>query len=616
MTIVVVSLLAIAAASNDRTNGYYYFGQSNLSGRLNADDYRDRIEVSTLDFATRVRVTLHQAPSGTPTQLVTVEHLMQGTWAERQDVLRTTPGRQGREHALEFSAILFALFGLFVLWWGRDRASLWLGLFCASFAPPIFDHYCILPVGWTLLASLVADFLFFLSIYAFFEIAETFALEAMQPGDPFRNRIERFRELALATVAFAALVNFANTIAPVEFGESVWDWVEQLGTFAHELAIVAVLGLGPIVLLAIGLWRAAGGEARSRVRVTLITTLAAESGVLAAIGLQIAQGRPLSFSNSWYTLLAIPIGFLFSIPAYKVVEVKVVLNRILVFTTMTAVIAAVITATETWVDKAMKDQVPDYILTWFGRATDTDKSFFAETLRFTVAFAIVLGFSRFHHSLETFFENLFFRRRDEAVESLRGFVRTRVQFITSREEMLQQAVKVVRKALGARGAAFYEESPGGYSQAATDGDTVWPEKTGENDPAFVTMRGGVVRVPLQSLEPTTSELGKEGLALRMAVSNHVIGALIVGARVRESEGPYEREELEALEEFARSVADALAYLRAADTAEFVRGVADGSLRGLEAANRAAALCARGRAGADASIRPVPEPRQLPQISAQ
>jgi hypothetical protein len=457
-----------------------------------------------------------------------------------------------------------------------------------------------------LLAGVVADFLFSLSVYAFFEIARTFALEALDERDPVRPAFESAREIALTIVLFAAAINFAETIAPTVFGESIWGWLERLGNAAKDLAVAGVLGIAPILMLAIGWLRAGDRGARQRVRITLIMTVVAASGVLVQSWQQVAEGwiamgLPLGFDSPWYTLLFIPIGFVFSIRAYKLVEVKFVLNRILVLTTMTALIAGAITLSETWADDAMKDRLGSELIRWLGVMTKADQSRLADALRFAVAFVIVLSFSSLHHVLDEFFKALFFRRRDEAVKQLADFAQNRAQFITVREEMLQQAVALVCSAVGARGSAFYEESGQSYNVAATCGDVAWPASAGENDPAFAVMRGGRANVELAELDPTPSVLGSDGIAIRMAVCNRVIGALVVASRVKESEGPYEREELDVLNELARSVSDALFNLRANETADFVRGVADGSLRGSEALQRAESLCARGLPGVDTSL---------------
>jgi hypothetical protein len=613
MTIVVVALLVCAVFSNSRTDGYYPFakGAQNVDRDDHidlTDDAADELNVKHLEFSDRVHATLHEGPIGVKSVQIPVVHVSGSQETERVDDLVERPATHGREHSLEVTAILFALFGLFVLWWGRDRASLWLGLFCSSFAPPIFDTYGVLPEWGMLLAGIVADFLFYLSIYAFLEIARTFALEAMDEHDPLLRWIERFREIALSIVVLGAVINFAETVGPTIFKESIPDAMVRLGVIVGQIAKAGVLCLGPIALLGIGWWRATDGAARSRVRITLLTTLAAESGVVYAISLAWSHGRPSGFNNYWFTLLAIPIGFFVSIQAYKVVEVKFVLKRIFVFTAMTALIAGVITLTEMWADNTMKDTLPDVILKFLDKLLDAhtptvaQKNTVAALLRFGVAFIIVLSFSACHDMLNEFFKALFFRRRDDAVRSLRDFAMNRAPFITLREEMLQQAITLVCGSVGAHGAAFYEESGTGYALASACGEFGWPRNVGENDPAFTLLRGGRRRVDLAALHPTPSDLGLDGVAIRMAVSNRVIGSLIISGRVKESEGPYEREELEVLEDIARSVSDALFNLRANETAEFVRGVAEGSIAEAEAMQKAEALCELGLPGVDTSLR--------------
>jgi hypothetical protein len=96
-------------------------------------------------------------------------------------------------------------------------------------------------------------------------------------------------------------------------------------------------------------------------------------------------------------------------------------------------------------------------------------------------------------------------------------------------------------------------------------------------------------------------LGTDGIAFRMAVCDRVVGALVIRSRLKESEGPYVVEELAVLDEVTRSVADALFNLRANETAAFVRGVADGSIHGREAMQKAEVLCVNGLPGIDTSL---------------
>jgi len=600
MSIVVLTLLTIAAFSKTNTDAY-------LPTYGDRAQPLDQVDVSNLkDFPTRVDVTLRRARPDAPHQAVI------GTPPDggpaREETMIPYRQHEGAATALEWSALVFAFFGLFVLWWGRDPASLWLGVFNASFAPWIFDLYTAVPEWAMLLATLVSQSLVYLSFYAFFEIAHTFALEALAEGSPIRARIGSVRDFAIAALVVAGTINTAEKLGPTVLAESVWGWVSALGTVAYDIAIVGVFGLAPIaILLAAWLW-AKNPAAKSKVRVILLTTVAAESGFFVSTCPHLLstfqhgiRAEHIGFDNAWYTLLAIPLGFLFTIPAYKTVEVKFVINRILVLTTMTIVIGAIITYTETWVDRTFHDPMSDAMVTWLSGLTGAEPKTLARVLQFLVAFTIVLSFSRFHEALDEFFKALFFKRRDGAIKMLSDFARSRAQFITDREEMMQQAVALVCGAVGARGSAFYEAGGGNYQLSSACGDADWPSMLSENDPAFAVMRGGRERVDLRELDPTPSALGLEGVCVRMAMCNRVIGALVVGARVREGDGPYEDAELDVLHELARSVSDVLFNIRASEAAKFVRRVADGTIPGSQAMQQAELLRAEGLADIDAPI---------------
>jgi hypothetical protein len=209
---------------------------------------------------------------------------------------------------------------------------------------------------------------------------------------------------------------------------------------------------------------------------------------------------------------------------------------------------------------------------------------------FAIACAIVLSFGKVHQLLDGACKRIVFRRRDEGIEALHDFAVHRASFVTARRALIDQTAALVRESVGAQGVAVYEECSGGYERTAASGNWPWPALADVDDPAFVALRSEAELLELDDLLALESALGNEGVVLRMVVGGRLTGALAVAPRASEGDGPYVRGELDALDDIARGVADALFTLRTSETAAFVRAVADGRLAGVEARRRAEALC--------------------------
>jgi hypothetical protein len=279
---------------------------------------------------------------------------------------------------------------------------------------------------------------------------------------------------------------------------------------------------------------------------------------------------------------------------------------------MTAIIGGLITASEVLVTRLAERMAEGVGLT--GESAGA----FNVSVQFVVAFAIVLSFSRLHAFLEEAVMKFIFRRRDEAVHAMHEFAARNAAFITERTALLKQAVALVHGSVGSYAVAFYEECQDGYLRVGATETCPFPLNVGINDAAFVMLRSQVKRLHLERVQLPPSDLGTAGIAVPMAVGGRVIGSLVVAPRASESDGPYVLEELDALEDVARGVADALFTLRTVDVSEFVRSVADGRLSGGDAKARAEDLreggfigtgpmIVRPAAGAEAPRPSAPEP---------
>jgi hypothetical protein len=584
MTVLVALLLGSALFSIGRTDNYDLASHGLKMpadqpkwGDHDLDDPDQRIHV-LLGFT-------HHSDATPAPALVNV--VAGDTGAARTDTTMNSAPDEARQIFLEFGAFVFSTFGLFVLWWGRDRASFWLGMFCVAFGTAMVQFYGALPATGMLAAVIADSLLEVVSIYALYALAEAVAVESIRPDDRLRDGVMVARAIAVITITLMALTVAGQYVYPVMLRRALPDPLPLLGGWVATFAEIVVLTLAPLVLLALGALRARDPNARSRAIVIFLTTLCALSGVIYSVGKGVLQNGGAAFDSWWFTLLFIPVGFIFTISAYRVVEVKFFINRLLVLTGMTLILGVAITASETWLEGFATRSVGRAI----GHAAPVaPRDGVNVTIDFVVACAIVLSFSTLHRFVDRIVERIVYRRRDEGVAALREFAVHRASFVTARAALLEQAVALVQQSVGAVSAAIYSECATGYECSASHGDWKWPAIVGVDDPTFVALRSESEPVDLTSLEALESAFGADGVAVRMAVGGRVTGALIVMPRLNEGDGPYAREELEAFDDIGRGVADALFTLRSTETSAFVQAIADGKLSGSEAIRRAQSLC--------------------------
>ena len=482
-----------------------------------------------------------------------------------------------RSLALLFSGVVFAIFGLIILWWGRDAASLWLGVFSASFASPLFQPYATLPEWAMLLGWTVVEILSVLAIYSLYALAEAVARSAIEHRW-INQAIVTIRVAVLTLLGVALIVDLGSKFLPIVWGAQMPSGLDPFVRSWLTATFAIAMILAPLCLLAAT--AAYGHDARQRRNavVIFITTALAVSGLTISIVKHGAAGMAPAFDNWWFTLLLIPIGFIVTIPTLKVVDVKVVISRVLVLASMTAIVGLMIGITETIVTKYVDVRYPEL----------------ATPAQFVIAFLIVFSFAWLHQKVAERVHRFVFRRQVEAVRDLKKFAHDSA-FVNSRDLLLEDAVAEICRTLGAVGAALYEESNAGYGLLQSCG-AAFESSVEADDRAFVHMRGSLSRVDLSAVSPRPSRLGTDGFAFPMAVCGKVVGALAVGPRTDEAEGPYVTEELDALDEVAQKIGDALFRMKATEISAFVGTVADGKLEDGAVSARARELRARGLLG--------------------
>jgi hypothetical protein len=587
LTLAVLALLIVSFASIGRTSGYTLF-RGDTGARAAASvavDYR-----AVGDIAERIRIVLHTVRRGADPHPVPVL----GSSAPHQMV--PTGKDNAKSLALAGSAALFAAFGLIVLWWGRDRASFWLGIACAALAPELLTLYGFVPEPLMLACRLAADLLTFLAFYALYAMAEAVAQEALRIDDPVRRVLGIARTAVIVVLAVGASADAAALLLPVLRGATPPQPLVQAGSLATKVSWSIVFCLMPLVLLGIAALRAQTGEALKRSRLIFVTTLAGLSGIAFSIVQELAGGVTPHFETIWFTLLLIPIGFIAVIRAFGVIDVQIIINRILVLTVMTLIVGAAITLTEMLVHGTIEE--------WIKPKNEGEQQEFNAALQFVVGFVIVIIFGSLHEHLDEAIKKVLFRRRDRAIASLHAFAAHGAARFTERRALLDRTTQLVRDAMRTDGVAIYETSRGAFVLAASAGGRAWPARIGEDDPVFAVLRDEPEALSLDALCGPPSALGYDGCACRMGVGDRLIGALVVATRAPGADGAYDEAETEALTDVARGSGDVLFSLRVHELSAFLGELADGHVDGAGARARAAVL-REGLATADAKQQSAP-----------
>jgi hypothetical protein len=462
---------------------------------------------------------------------------------------------------LAIYASIFAVFGLLVLWRGRD-AAVWLGLFCLCLAPFFLNFYGALPPdemvsAWTIGVALRA-----LAQFALFAMALVLVMPYLK---------ERAVTLLAALGFLLALLGAVFELLPKYEGiyrGYVDTWINAGRAPAQGLTEILLLGGLPLALLSYGWYKAREPE---RSRLSIVAAVVA-IGVAGPIVDGALNGTD-HFGELTLLALAIPIGFTYAIPKYHVVDVGFIVNRIVIYALLIGMVSAAVALAEVIVDDLAKSRAEFF--TQFRTSLPRD---------LPVGFIIVLGLRWVHVRLEEFVNQVLFRKRHRALNELKEFTK-RTDFAQTRDGLLRGAAAEIAKALGARGVAIYEHDNGGYRRIEHIG--AFAQHVAEDDPAIWYMRAERRHVRLVEMG---SALGERGMAFPMCLRSALYGTLVCGPRINEEyEGDYAPDEIDVMCELSTRLAEQLFALAADDRLEFVNAIASGRLAGEALLERAAQL---------------------------
>lgn len=227
-------------------------------------------------------------------------------------------------------------------------------------------------------------------------------------------------------------------------------------------------------------------------------------------------------------LFIAPLGLTYALLRRRLLDLGFVLNRAAIFTTVSIIVVGLFILFE-WA-----------LGGWLAHASH------ATNVAFSAVLALVLGFSVnfIHVRVERLIDNLFFRRRHQGTQALRGLANEAAYF-TDVETLLQETIRVLQTHADAS-AVTTVIGDGGGSFAGASGD----------DPVIAALRTSHKPVDLHDLE---SKLVGE-VAFPMVSRGQLMGALVLGRK--RSGDSYAPDESEAIRHVAHGIGAALDLARA------------------------------------------------------
>jgi len=450
--------------------------------------------------------------------------------------------------------LFFLILGIFVLWRGRDLASLFLGIWTLGLLIP-------LPVAWwgawgnggRLAASAVSALLWTYSPIPLYFIIESLSRRVLP-----RAVVVAARWLIFATMLPSIFEVVVNALARVTSGCVVLP-MRGLNDFMFVATQVVMV---TFFILA---YVAARGEQRRRVHWVFWSFIISRFGVFANL-LGRVIGHPLHlYEIEWLTVMVFPIGCGYAILRHKLMDVNTVLNRAIVYTLLTTVVVGIFLALEA-------------LFQHFEVARGLSL-----IVELALAVAIGLSMNTVHQRVESAIERLLFGRKHRAEAKLAALAEE-ASFIESPQALLRRTVTDVAASLRAGDVGIYERGDGVYRLTCASEGSRLPESADADDSAFIRLRKSLAEVEMGGLG---SQLGTQGYAFPLSVRGRMFGALVCGRR-EEDEG-YAPDERALLRNVAREVAAELYLIRSRDLSELARAIAAGRMTPDEARERAREL---------------------------
>jgi hypothetical protein len=513
----------------------------------------DRIELSRLDFDSRVLFNLLYNGRTVPENATYTLPFTRGS--QTFDAPVTTvplPGTDVLDLIVAvsgFIALIVSIFGLLMIWRGRDRAAAGLALWCLGFNLGI--AFNAMPIGGVLGIGLlsVGNCLFLLSRTGFFLMAESLVSPVFSPRLRAVGRMAFGLMLLLGGLqVVGSMVYFAST------GDAEW-MLPRYSVFFSWIYLV------PLVMLLAGYARSRSGE-----RVRLAWVAAAALLIMASVTL--VNAIPIGFFYTYSIaaiLLALALFALsYALLRHRLVAIAIVVDRALVYGLVTTLVVGVVAAVNSL---ALRAALPP------GASL---------AVQIMVPLALGIALRQVKEYLDRIVERVFFRAKYLSEKALRSFAQ-HVEHFTDAAALLEAATSEVQRHTQAPGVAVYSVETSGYKLMQQVGGDRFPRKLNPDDAALVAVRAERREVELAD---HAGALGEDGCVFPMIVLGTLRGVIVCRNRPGEHFGTDERK---LLSDVAREVGAAWRILRARDNEAYVALMADGELTLKAARDKARAL---------------------------
>jgi len=450
--------------------------------------------------------------------------------------------------AIYFQCLLLAVV-LVTFWLGRDRTARFIGLW--AFAYIVGDDSIEVPFSghalyYTYMLSWVVYFLGRLSLYI---AAESLAAEALSG---LQRRV--FRALVGLALAGGLVASMGGGYLLVERGSLAW-------LHAYTTWLVTVPYLVSAALLVVA-QRQATGAHRIRIQWMMWSLLPFILGILARTVPGII-GRELGIAINVAGVSVGLTGTLYAIFRHRVVDVRVILDRTLVYGATTSLVIGIIAAMNSLALRMTLSANASLLL----------------QIVVPLSLGIVLG--KVQDWMERFVEQVFFRRKFQREQALRAFAQ-RAAHIDKVQDLLDATVREIARHLGTSAVAVYSSEPEKFRRVRHYGKDTYPANLSNNDDASLSLKAYGVPTDLRGLG---SALGAEGCVVPMLVMGNLRGLIVLKNRPGERFAPDEKE---LLSHVAREVGNAWRVLRARENEALITAMAAGVVQSdaaFEAARR-------------------------------
>ncbi|MDE2345932.1 MAG: hypothetical protein KGL13_05640 [Gammaproteobacteria bacterium] len=429
--------------------------------------------------------------------------------------------------------VLLSILALLITWRGRDRAAVGMAFWTIG---NIFGGAMAFPLDGLagLIAVATANFGFVVARVGFYIMADAIA----RPILSLRMRRLYLGVFVLVLSAGTVLVSLGG---PFIYAATGWAG----GLLPISGVLWSASYLVPIVLL-LNSYQHATSSQRLRLRWMLWSSVIWLAGIVASNTPVLSVQFSVAFTDICQ-LLGV-MGFLYAVLRHRVLDVSVVLDRTLVYGTVTALVVGVLAAVNSLVQHA---------------ALGTSASLL---LQVAVPLSLGIVLTRVRAYLDRIVEQMFFHKKYLADKALRRFARLCSGYENA-GALMTDAVSEIRQHLRTRGVAIYERRGAEYVQVQHAGEVAYPERVKVDDKAFVAARADQQDIDLIDLH---SELGSDGYVFPMAAHGEMPNVLVCANRPGEH---YAADERQMLLHLAHEMGMALYALRMNSKARIVEVLA-------------------------------------------